>query len=64
MTKLVWGAALAALGSVQPALAQDEPEDAPIIVTGTRTTGLLAIDSPAPIQVIDDATLERAGSPG
>ena len=64
MTKLAWGAALAALGSVQPALAQDEPEDAPIIVTGSRTIGLLAVDSPAPIQVVDEATLERAGSPG
>ena len=64
MTKLAWGAALAALGSVQPALAQDGSEDAPIIVTGSRTIGLLAVDSPAPIQVVDDATLERAGSPG
>ena len=64
MAKLAWGAVLAALGSAQPALAQDEAEDAPIIVTGTRTSGLLAVDSPAPIQVVDDATLERSGSPG
>jgi iron complex outermembrane receptor protein len=63
MNKLVWGALLAALGSAQPALAQDEPDDSPIIVTGTRTTGLRAKDSPAPVQVIDAATLERSGSP-
>ena len=34
-----------------------------IIVTGTRLTGLAAIDSPAPIQVLDIGTLEDAGHP-
>jgi iron complex outermembrane receptor protein len=67
MNKHVWGVALAALGSVQPALAQDGAqdgaEDSPVIVTGTRTTGLRAIDSPAPVQVLDAETLERTGSP-
>jgi iron complex outermembrane receptor protein len=62
MIKVTLGAALA-LGSVQPAFAQEEPEQSPIIVTGTRTTGLRAIDSPAPVQVLDAATLDRAGSP-
>ncbi|MET0238304.1 MAG: TonB-dependent receptor [Sphingobium sp.] len=34
-----------------------------IVVTGTRQTGLRAIDSPAPIEIVDSATLERAGRP-
>jgi len=63
MTKWSWGAAIVALGTAQPALAQDGPNESPIIVTGTRTTGLLAVDSPAPIQVIDIAALEQSGSP-
>ncbi len=63
MSKLTWGAALAALASTQPASAQDAAAESPIIVTGTRTTGLRAIDSPAPVQVLDAATLERAGPP-
>jgi iron complex outermembrane receptor protein len=62
MRKLMAGAALAALGSIQPALAQDQEQDSPIIVTGTRATGLRAIDSPAPVQVLDATTLERTGS--
>jgi iron complex outermembrane receptor protein len=32
-----------------------------IIVTGTRQTGLRVVDSPAPVQVVDTATLERTG---
>ncbi|MCW3848396.1 TonB-dependent receptor [Sphingomonas sp. LB-2] len=65
MIKLSAGAMLVALGSIQPALAQDTQADpeSPIIVTGTRATGLRAIDSPAPVQVLDSGTLERAGSP-
>lgn len=34
-----------------------------VIVTGTRQTGLKAIDSAAPVQVIDNATLQRSGQP-
>ncbi len=34
-----------------------------VIVTGTRTTGLKAIDSPSPVQVLDVAALERTGQP-
>jgi iron complex outermembrane receptor protein len=65
MIKLTAGAMLVALGSIQPALAQDDTadQDSPIIVTGTRATGLRSIDSPAPVQVLDSATLDRAGSP-
>jgi iron complex outermembrane receptor protein len=32
-----------------------------VIVTGTRTTGLRAVDSPAPIQVLDAGSLTRSG---
>jgi iron complex outermembrane receptor protein len=63
MNKVALGGVLTALASVQPALAQDEVPESPIIVTGTRATGLRAIDSPAPVQVLDAATLVRAGSP-
>jgi iron complex outermembrane receptor protein len=69
MLKFTLGAALAALASMQPAFAQDTPsdsdvtDDSPIIVTGTRFTGLRAIDSPAPVQVLDSDTLDRAGPP-
>ncbi|PZU60656.1 MAG: TonB-dependent receptor [Sphingobium sp.] len=38
-------------------------EGSAIIVTGTRTTGLTAADSPAPIQVLSSETLQRTGSP-
>ncbi len=41
---------------------QDTKQDI-IIVTGTRTTGLTAADSPAPIQVLDIGTLEKTGQP-
>lgn len=34
-----------------------------VIVTGTRTTGLRAVDSPAPIQVLGAKALQRVGQP-
>jgi iron complex outermembrane receptor protein len=34
-----------------------------VIVTGTRTSGLRAIDSASPIQVLDSTSLERTGQP-
>ncbi len=34
-----------------------------MIVTGTHITGLKAIDSPSPVQVLDVAALERTGQP-
>lgn len=47
-----------------PALAQEPTEDVEtIIVTGTRSTGLRAIDAPAPVQVLDSGTLTRATRP-
>lgn len=44
-----------------PAAADDE--GGAIIVTGTRTTGMKAVDSPAPIQVLGGDILKRTGSP-
>lgn len=37
--------------------------DDTIIVTGTRTTGMRAVDSPAPIQLLGADALQRTGSP-
>ncbi len=51
--------ALAASGA---ALAQETSAVDEVIVTGTRVTGLRASDSPAPIQVVGQAALERAPS--
>src|SRR4051812_40522936 len=34
-----------------------------IVVTGTRTTGLRAVDSPAPVQVLGNDILKRVGQP-
>ncbi|HTI67953.1 MAG TPA: TonB-dependent receptor [Caulobacteraceae bacterium] len=44
------------------AAAPDDAVDA-IIVTGTRTTGLRAADSPAPVQVLGADLLRRTGQP-
>ena len=58
-----------------PAMAQEiaaaaaAPADMPaekinsVIVTGTRTSGLRAIDSASPVQVLDSTSLERTGQP-
>lgn len=44
------------------AAAQDKPDDAiTVIVTGTRTSGLKAVDSAAPVQLVDAASLKRVG---
>ncbi|MDI1294665.1 MAG: TonB-dependent receptor [bacterium] len=60
----------AAICYTLPAFAQDsapqaaEPESSEmIIVTGTRTTGMKAADSPAPIQLLGADALARTGSP-
>jgi iron complex outermembrane receptor protein len=34
-----------------------------VVVTGTRRTGVEALDSPAPIEVLDSTVLERLGQP-
>ena len=60
VSALVLGAAMA--GGVQAAEAEAETTDVEaIIVTGTRTTGLRAVDSPAPITVLDATALQRVG---
>ncbi|MGH6964542.1 MAG: TonB-dependent receptor plug domain-containing protein, partial [Phenylobacterium sp.] len=42
-------------------VAADANELDQVIVTGTRVTGLRAVDSPAPIQVLDSSALQRVG---
>lgn len=59
---------LLALTGLPAAHAADEPPPASdtleaVIVTGTRITGLKADDSPAPVQVLDSASLVRTGQP-
>ena len=59
------GTALAQADLIQDkdmAQAVVEPMQA-VIVTGTRRSGLKAIDSASPIQVLDAGALERAGQP-
>ena len=52
-----------------PALAQTAPATGAdqatteVIVTGTRQTGVKAVDSPAPIQLVGSAALARVGQP-
>ena len=43
--------------------ASDVDESQAIIVTGTRTTGMKAADSPAPIQLLSGDEPQRTGSP-
>ncbi len=60
VSALVLGAAMA--GGVQAADAETDATDVEaVIVTGTRTTGLRAVDSPAPITVLDSTALTRVG---
>jgi iron complex outermembrane receptor protein len=63
------GASILALSSLMAAHsfaaeagAQDEIQE--VIVTGTRTTGLRAVDSPAPIQVVGNDLIKKTGQPG
>jgi len=68
MSAFRWGVSVAALAtglSAHPASAQvlaaaaTQVEE--VIVTGTRQTGLKVTDSPAPVQVVDTAALQRSG---
>jgi iron complex outermembrane receptor protein len=65
---LAAAAAAAQIASARPEATEPEAaatsSDSTIIVTGTRFSGLLAKDSPEPVQVVNSATLERAGPPG
>ena len=55
--------ALSAGGAFAQTQAPSNSDVEAVIVTGTRTTGLKAIDSAAPIQVLDAGTLLRVGQP-
>ena len=46
-----------------PATDDSAAVPADVIVTGTRTTGMKAADSPAPIQILANDALKRTGSP-
>lgn len=64
----LWAGSLAALAQAGVAHAAEPAAAAPndgqaIIVTGTRVTGLRAVDSSAPISVIDSSALARVGQP-
>jgi iron complex outermembrane recepter protein len=60
-------ALVTAAGISQPAMAAaaaaDNSSVSEVIVTGTRTTGVKAIDSAAPIQVVGAASLKQVGQP-
>ena len=55
--------ALAASAGVASAAEQTNTDLQEVIVTGTRQAGLKAVDSPAPVQVVDAGTLRRVGQP-
>ena len=57
------GMALAAAGQAAAQTATVDENVEAVIVTGTRTTGLRAVDSPAPVQVMGNDLLLRTGQP-
>jgi len=65
MLALNAGAALAQSGPSADMTAADPvvSDASKVIVTGTRQSGMKAVDSPAPVQVIDASALERTGQP-
>jgi iron complex outermembrane receptor protein len=57
------GSAVAA-DAAAPAAAEPQGDNVgAVIVTGTRRSGLKAVDSASPIQVLDSGSLERTGQP-
>ncbi|MFN9926052.1 MAG: TonB-dependent receptor plug domain-containing protein [Phenylobacterium sp.] len=52
---------MSAAGAVRADDADAEADVEAVIVTGTRVTGLRAVDSPAPITVLDSTALTRVG---
>ncbi len=60
LASLMAGQASAQEGTSAPAGA-DGAVDA-VVVTGTRTSGMRAVDSPAPVQVLGNDVLKRTGS--
>ena len=63
MHRLMGGAAEIKIRMASPA-AEETSTVNEVIVTGTRVSGLHALDSPAPIQVLGAPALARTGSPG
>jgi iron complex outermembrane receptor protein len=54
----------AAAEAAAPAAAEPQGDNVgAVIVTGTRRSGLKAVDSASPIQVLDSGSLERTGQP-
>ena len=51
------------MAQTAPATPSEPPSLDTVVTTGTRTSGLKAVDSPAPVQVLDGATLLRGGQP-
>src|SRR6185436_18269459 len=47
----------------EPAPEPDAAAVSEVVVTGTRREGVAAIDSPAPVQVLDASALKRVGQP-
>jgi iron complex outermembrane receptor protein len=58
------GASMVALAAAlaTPVFAADAGTGAEVIVTGTRTTGMKAADSPAPIEIVGAAALTQTGA--
>lgn len=56
-------AGMLATGTAAHAQQADSGEISDIIVTGTRTTGMAAVDSPAPIQMLGSDLLARSAQP-
>jgi len=63
LTSVSAGALLAGLASQAMAQAPADNQIEEIIVTGTRTSGLRAADSPAPVQVLGSDLLTKTGQP-
>jgi iron complex outermembrane receptor protein len=63
MNKLFLGvSALALISSAGTAFAQTADTSQEVIVTGTRTVGVKAADSAAPIELVGNAALQRTGA--
>src|SRR6188768_3800165 len=61
VSALVLSVAMASVAQAADGAAADTAELDAVIVTGTRTTGLRAVDSPAPVTVLDSTALNRVG---
>jgi iron complex outermembrane receptor protein len=64
LTLLSYGHAMAQTAPAEaPAAGEPQTLDTVVISTGTRTSGLKAVDSPSPIQILDGAGLVRGAQP-